>query len=33
MTAAEVVAARGRVQASVDGLWDWVHADALRGAA
>jgi phosphoglucomutase len=34
MTAAEVVAARGRVQASIDGLWDWLHADALhRGAA
>ena len=33
MTAAEVVAARGRVQASVDGLWDWLHADALRRGA
>ena len=30
MTAEEVGAARGRVQASVDGLWDWLHADALR---
>lgn len=30
MTAAEVVAARGRVQASIDGLWDWLRADALR---
>ena len=30
MTAEEVAAARLRVQASVDRLWDWLHADALR---
>jgi phosphoglucomutase len=30
MTADEVAAARVRVQASVDRLWDWLHADALR---
>jgi phosphoglucomutase len=30
MTADEVAAARSRVQASVDRLWDWLHADALR---
>ncbi len=30
---AEVTAARGRVQASIDLLWDWLHADALRRAA
>ena len=30
MTPAEVAAARGRVQASIDRLWDWLHADALR---
>jgi len=30
MTPAEVAAARGRVQASVDRLWEWLHADALR---
>lgn len=30
MTPDEVVSARGRVQASVDGLWAWLHADALR---
>ena len=33
MTAEEVAAARGRVQASVDRLWDWLHADALRRGA
>jgi phosphoglucomutase len=34
MTAEEVAAARSRVQASVDRLWDWLHADALhRGSA
>jgi len=33
MTAEEVVAARGRVRASVDRLWDWLHADALRRGA
>jgi hypothetical protein len=30
MTADEVAAGRSRVQASVDRLWDWLHADALR---
>ena len=30
MTPDEVAAARGRVQASVDRLWEWLHADALR---
>lgn len=30
MTPAEVAAARGRVQASIDRLWDWLHEDALR---
>ena len=33
MTREEVAAARQRVQQSVDGLWDWLHADALRRAA
>ena len=33
MTAAEVAAARGRVQASVDRLWEWLRADALRRGA
>ncbi|MFM8807862.1 MAG: phospho-sugar mutase, partial [Chthoniobacterales bacterium] len=33
MTPAEVAAARQRVQRSIDGLWDWLHADALRRAA
>jgi len=33
MTPAEVAAARGRVQASVDRLWEWLHADALRRGA
>jgi len=33
MTAEEVAAARRRVQASVDRLWDWLHADALRRGA
>jgi phosphoglucomutase len=33
MTADEVAAARSRVQASVDRLWDWLHADALRRGA
>ncbi len=33
MTPGEVVAARGRVQASVDHLWEWLHADALRRGA
>jgi phosphoglucomutase len=32
MTPAEVAAARRRVQDSVDGLWNWLHADALRRA-
>jgi hypothetical protein len=30
MTADEVAAARVRVQDSIDRLWDWLHADALR---
>jgi phosphoglucomutase len=30
MTADEVAAARVRVQDSIDLLWDWLHADALR---
>jgi len=30
MTLDEVAAARARVQASVDRLWDWLHTDALR---
>jgi phosphoglucomutase len=30
MTPDEVAAARARVQASIDTLWDWLHADALR---
>ena len=30
MSPEEVVAARGRVQASIDRLWEWLHADALR---
>ena len=30
MTADEVAAARARVQDSIDRLWDWLHADALR---
>jgi phosphoglucomutase len=30
MTRDEVVAARSRVQASIDSLWDWLHADALQ---
>ncbi|MEX1111185.1 MAG: phospho-sugar mutase [Chthoniobacterales bacterium] len=30
MTADEVAAARVRVQGSIDRLWDWLHADALR---
>ena len=29
----ETAAARGRVGRSVDRLWDWLHADALRRAA
>ncbi|MEX1010040.1 MAG: hypothetical protein WEC72_01720, partial [Chthoniobacterales bacterium] len=29
----EVAAARGRVQASIDRLWEWLHADALRRGA
>ena len=33
MTTEEVAAARGRVQASIDRLWDWLHADALRRGA
>ena len=33
MTPGEVAAARGRVQASVDHLWAWLHADALRRGA
>jgi phosphoglucomutase len=33
MSPPEVAAARQRVQASVDGLWDWLHADALRRGA
>ena len=33
MTAEEVSAARGRVQASIDRLWEWLHADALRRGA
>jgi phosphoglucomutase len=33
MTAEEVSAARGRVQASIDRLWEWLHADALRRSA
>ena len=33
MTPAEVAAARGRVQAAVDRLWEWLHADALRRGA
>jgi len=32
-SSAEVTAARGLVQASIDRLWDWLHADALRRAA
>ena len=30
---AEVTAARGRVQTSINRLWDWLHADALLRAA
>jgi phosphoglucomutase len=33
MTPEEVAAARRRVQQSLDGLWDWLLADALRRAA
>jgi len=33
MTADEVAAARVRVQAAVDRLWDWLHKDALRRGA
>jgi phosphoglucomutase len=33
MSPEEVAAARRRVQQSLDGLWDWLHADALRRAA
>ncbi len=33
MTAEEVAAARPRVQASIDRLWEWLHADALRRGA
>ena len=29
----EVVVARTRVAASVDRLWEWLHADALRRVA
>jgi phosphoglucomutase len=33
MTGEEVAAARPRVQASIDRLWEWLHADALRRGA
>ena len=33
MTAEEVAASRLRVQASIDRLWEWLHADALRRGA
>jgi len=33
MTAEEVASARERVRASIDRLWDWLHADAQRRAA
>lgn len=33
MTPPEVASARERVQASIDRLWDWLHADARRRAA
>lgn len=33
MTADEVAAARVRVKSGVDGLWEWLHADALRRGA
>jgi phosphoglucomutase len=33
MTPEEVAAVRARVQAAVDRLWEWLHADALRRAA
>jgi phosphoglucomutase len=33
MTPEEVAAARGHVQASIDRLWEWLHADALRRGA
>lgn len=33
MTVDEVAAARSRVQGSVDRLWEWLHADALRRAS
>ena len=33
MTPGEVCAARSRVEQSVDSLWTWLHADALRRAA
>ena len=33
MTAEEVSVARGRVQSSIDRLWEWLHADALRRSA
>jgi phosphoglucomutase len=26
----EIAAARSRVQASIDRLWDWLHTDALQ---
>jgi len=32
MTPTEVAAARERVQAGIDRLWDWLHADAKRRA-
>lgn len=32
MTPAEVAASRGRVQAGIDRLWDWLHADAASRA-
>jgi phosphoglucomutase len=33
MTPQEVAAARARVQSSIDRLWEWLHADALRRGA
>ena len=33
MSPQDVAAARQRVQAGIDRLWDWLHADALRRAA